>query len=423
MITLRFASAFAALLALSLLPIPVESAKVDFDKGVDSSQILTEARSKVPLSKIDKAGVQRAAATQAPTKGPVIGMDLRERVTGSEPYQTALQYPPLIENLKPEVRDPLKAEWRGINTTRTELLSEAAGLETEDTALANRAAVLDQNAQRLNQRTAQLDAEVDNFNRQCTGRPLPPDQYNACVRWRDDLQRRINAHNSEVDQHNAAVEKWRNDATDLRRRAGTTAKGRGKLAVSFLGRVSGWEQRVILFSNAAKRALEENPGCGRLAGLKIVPIAPPDLPTSSKQPFTAIPSFDEPQDKPCPVTYLWSTRNTTGNIGSLQVDPRRQEQATLNTGKSAATGFVIIEVDEAIGKKKFRAEAHVTVTDLEREVCGLLPNQSHPVVKNMCAYQCTGDSQVVGPLDQYGEPDPQNPGQLKCMGTILKPRT
>lgn len=395
--TLRF-----AVLLLCLTPQRAEPAKVDFDQGVDASQTLREARRQVPLNPIDKARVllaQSAATTRSADKGAVIGIDVRERVDQSEPYQTAQQYPPLLENLKPEVRDPLKAQWNGINATRGELITEANGLEAEDRALATRAEALNRRTAELEQRNAELEAEIGNFNRQCTGRPLPPDEYNACARWRDDLVRRINAHNADIARHNTQVEQWRSEAADLRRRAGTESaagKKRGKGAASFLIRVAAWEQRVVQFSAAAKKALEEG-SCGRLKGLSINPSAPQTLRTGAMQDFTAVPSFEPPQDKPCPVTYLWTTQNTTGDIGRLAVDPKNEKRATLTTGSDDAKGSVTLEADEVLGKKKFHASVAVTVVkgaqQCQVEGTQCLPREGGGFTL-ICTYNCCGSTEI-----------------------------
>lgn len=247
--TVKNAYARAAGLALSLvLTIAhAEPLKIDFDEGIDEAQILEAIRRQSPIITIDTntiIAVQAAnAKSSASLTGPISGIDTPSLVQDSAPYKEAIQYPPLIAVLEPADRDPLEAEWNGINTERSVLLTDAAALEAEDQRLYARAVALDQKTDRLNERHARLSTEIDNFNRQCTGRPLPPDEYNACVRWQNDLQRRIREHNAEVTQHNAQVEQWRREAADFRNRVGAT-KGKTK-NVSFVARVSGWEQQKI----------------------------------------------------------------------------------------------------------------------------------------------------------------------------------
>lgn len=248
-ITVKNVYAVAAVLALSLTIIPVhaEPPQIDFDTGVDAVKVLEAVRRQSLISAIDKNTLlpvlSANAESTSPVKGPVTGIDTVARVQGSGPYETALQYPPLIAVLEPADRDPLEAEWKVINNERSALLSEAENLENEDWGLYDRAVALDQNAERLNARQARLGAEIDNFNRQCTGRPLPPDEYNACVRWQNDLQQRLREHNAEVTQHNGMVEQWRREAADLGNRVGAN---KTKLNTApFLARVGAWEQQRI----------------------------------------------------------------------------------------------------------------------------------------------------------------------------------
>lgn len=259
-ITVKTAYIAAATLALSLTtsPIRAEPQKVNFDQGVDAAQVLESIRLTTPLIFIDTNTLASADAAGTTKLGPVTGIDTTDRVQNSAPYAAALEYPPLIEALEPAERDPLKTEWKNINTERTELWNDANALENEDWNLYDRAVALDENAERLNAREARLSAEIDNFNRQCTGRPLPPDQYNACLRWQTDLQQRIREHNAEVTQHNAAVEQWRREAADLRDRVGTTGSTpKQSRNVSFLGRVAAWEQtKINPFIDRAAKAIQ-----------------------------------------------------------------------------------------------------------------------------------------------------------------------
>lgn len=255
-------SAVIAGLALSLFLIPARAQppKIDFDHEVDSPQILDSIRRQTPIIAIDKATLLPAMTalrgSDFAKTGPIAGVNVPDRIHNSEPYDTASQYPPLIEVLDPADRDPLKADWNEINTIRTGLLSEATALEKEDWALYERALTLDRNAERLNLRAEKLSAEIDNFNRTCTGRPLPPDEYNACLRWQTDLTQRLREHKAEVEQHNRNVDQWYKEADDLRNRIGTTGKGIKQKNVAFIGRAAAWEQQKIApFINRAAAAV------------------------------------------------------------------------------------------------------------------------------------------------------------------------
>jgi hypothetical protein len=252
-ITVKSAIAFLGGLALTLALTSAHAKpqKIDFDQGVDSARILESLRRQTPITSIDVGTLIPARTAGKETAfskiGPLTGIDTSARVENSEPYAAALEYPPLVEVLEPADRDPLREEWKGINTERAGLLAEADALETEDWQLYDRAVAIDANAERLNDRQERLVTEIDNFNRQCTGRPLPPDEYNACLRWQTDLQQRIREHNAEVAQHNDNVEQWRREAADLRNRVGTALNETNEQKnISFILRVTGWEQKKIV---------------------------------------------------------------------------------------------------------------------------------------------------------------------------------
>lgn len=259
---LKRAAVFLAGVAfsLALTQAHAQPPKIDFDQGVDASQVLETLRNRTPIIAINKGTLipllTALKDSDFSVTGPISGLDLVARIEQSEPYKNALQYPPLIEVLDPVDRDPLMAAWKEINTIRAALLSEADSLEKEDLRLYERAVVIDRNADRLNLRAEKLSAEIDNFNRQCTGRPLPPGEYEACLRWQNDLTRRLREHEAEVLQHNKNVEKWRAEAADFRKRVGTSSKGTPKQKnVSFLGRGLAWEHlKIGPFSNTSAAA-------------------------------------------------------------------------------------------------------------------------------------------------------------------------
>lgn len=253
-------AAFA--LSLAFTSAHAEPPKIDFDKGVDTAQVLEAIRHQNLIIAIDTntlPAIQWAKAkSTAPLKGPITDIDTVARVKNSAPYEASVQYPPLIALLEPAERAPLEAEWRIINRERASLLAEADAFENEEWTLYDRAVAIDRNAERLNDRADKLSTEIDNFNRQCTGRPLPPGEYNACLRWKNDLERRLGEHEAEVTQHNAAVDQWRREAADLRNRVGTTGSNtRPSKNISFMRRVAAWEQgKINPFIDRASQAIQ-----------------------------------------------------------------------------------------------------------------------------------------------------------------------
>lgn len=325
--------------------------KINFEGGAEVETVIKNFRRLFPISKTALRTSKRApglAETSADDKGRVIGVDLIARIHDSEPYNEALKYPPLIEDLPPTVRDPLKADWAAINATRSELIGDANSLEKEDAQLYQEAVEIDRNADVLNRRKAQLEAEVDQFNRSCTGRPLPPDEYNRCLAWRNDLTGRINQYNADVDAHNNRFDAWRTRALDLKRRAGTASKQRKAPPTPtnpFLVQVRSWElNNVNPFINRAKEALAA--ACGKLKKIEIDPREPQVLEAGGeKLPFRVHVEHEAPQDKPCPVTYKWELRHNEGNIGTIS--PQDKKDAVLTPGNKAAKGSVMVEVRDS----------------------------------------------------------------------------
>lgn len=372
--------------------------KLDFDRDAEVETVIKDIRRLLPISRATFLLPMRALKT----KGRVIGADLNARIRDSEPYKEALKYPPLIEDLPPETRDPLKADWAAINVTRDGLIGDAGNLEREDAQLLQEAIELDRNLEVLERRRLQLDAEIDQFNRSCTGRPLPPDEFNRCKAWRNDLIRRIDQYNADATAHNNRVEAWRAKALDLKRRAGTASK-RKMLPPTpgnpFLTQVRFFElNKVAPFIERARKALEAR--CGRLKGVSLTP--PTALvPVRGSARFDATAQFGPPANKPCPVVYLWRTENTSGHIGHLTGGG--QNNATLVTGENEAKGLVIVEVDEAVGKQKKKFSAAAPVTVVKGAVpCTIALHQctpGGPPFENLCTYNCCGD--LEGPFTYF----------------------
>lgn len=132
--------------------------------------------------------------------------------------------------------------------------------------------------------------------------------------------------------------------------------------------------------------------CDKLVSMKISPVAPPPIQVGGGiLDFFATPAFAAPADNPCPVSYLWTTKNTNGNIGMLLVDPKDQKHATLTSGKDPAEGLVIVNGKDTLGATA-EAAAPVTVVKgalqckLESHFC----TPGGPPFENICGYDCCG---------------------------------
>lgn len=112
---LKRAATFLASVAfsLALTQAHAQPPKIDFDQGVDATQVLETLRIRTPIIAINKGTLipllTALKDSDFSITGPISGTDLVARIEQSEPYANALQYPPLIEVLDPVDRDPLMA--------------------------------------------------------------------------------------------------------------------------------------------------------------------------------------------------------------------------------------------------------------------------------------------------------------------------
>lgn len=368
---MRITSCFAVPFLFTLLGTELRAddvnPKIDFDRGAAVETVIKNFRRLPPIGKtaleIPKQGPGLIDA-DVEGKGTVIGVDLIARILNSRPYNDASKYPPLIEDLPPAVRDPLRAEWAAINVIRSELLADADALEREDAQLVQEGIEIDRNLEVLERRRVQLSAEIDQFNRSCTGRPLPPDEYNRCVAWQNDLTRRIAQYNADVAAHNKRVDAWHAKALDLKRRAGTASKR--EMLPSTPGnpnliRVRSWElNKIDPYGARSRQALEAR--CGKLISIEINPSAPQIMGTRGETlPFHVYTEHEPPQDKPCPVKYLWTPLHNVGNIGT--VFPLDKRDAALTSGDQPGKGFVRVEVTDTSSNIRFSKETRVEVLD------------------------------------------------------------
>ncbi len=178
----------------------------------------------------DKAGIY------VPSLGPSI--------INHPAYITGKEYPPQLEVLEPAIKDPLKVEWSGIESEKSGLTSESGKIDSDDTTLGQEASVLNRDRATLEQKKQTLSQDIDRYNAECTGRPLPPDEYNACQARRSALLTRIDQLNKEIDAFNVRVEAWNGKLATLKSRSRTLD-----------GNISRWADRINQFVKTAEDAL------------------------------------------------------------------------------------------------------------------------------------------------------------------------
>ena len=126
---------------------------------------------------------------------------------------------PRYHALDPNTLEPLEAQWGEIQATRSSLLAQTSALEGKDQQLFRDGQVLDQETARLKQRKEALARETAQYNQQCTGHPLPPDQYQYCVQWQASLKQRIAQLNADIDQHNQKIHEWNQQSVAIKQSA------------------------------------------------------------------------------------------------------------------------------------------------------------------------------------------------------------
>lgn len=312
-------------------------------------------------------------------KGVILG-PFRPLPDQSAVYRDGLGWRQKIDPLPAPVRDPLVRDWNGIESNRSGLINDGSNLDVEDEALYADAVRINIWRDRIDARAVVFNQWLPQYNQQCLGRPLPPDEFKTCKNWADRYNGCVNRHNASVQRYNAAVAAWKSAYASLNSRGGV-----------FISRVQDWEiLRIKPFIEQAKKALEAK--CDKLVGMEIFPAAPPPVQVGGGTlDFFATPAFASPGDNPCPVSYLWTTKNTSGNIGTLLIDPKDQKHATLTSGKDPAQGLVIVDGKDTMGATA-AASAPVTVVKGALQ-CKLLfhsCNPEGPPYEVVCSYDCCG---------------------------------
>lgn len=296
-------------LALTALPLLLsaqltfasdDSPKVNFDQGVDAGAILQRARELAAKQLTPIPPVERKLLKVKKRKKAVVGpgqyQPVSPLITGSAAYPLGvnLRADPKYFALDPVVLKPLEADWTNITAVRSDLLSQASGWEGENEQLYIDGQQLDRDLAGLERRQSDLNAEIAQYNQACTTRPLPPDEYQQCISWRDSLIRRKSQLESDITQYNGRVNSWNQSSSAIFQRRGT-----------LVGLIEEWEIRIQNWIEIVKKAIAAQ--CRPLERIDMVPKLV-RVPTGGTPVlFDARPIFkNEPQDAPaCPIDFSW----------------------------------------------------------------------------------------------------------------------
>lgn len=324
--------------------------------------------------------------------GSVFGGPFGPKPRGGSPYIEGLGLKNRLESapsIPAETLGALLKDWRVIDATATRLESDGNGLDVEDGALYTDAVRINHWSDRIQARLPILRRLASDYNQRCRSGPLPPGEVTACNQWAARYNTCVDRHNASVKRYEQAVAAWNADYDRLEPRVG-----------GFLARIRDWEAtRIKPFITLARQALD---GCDKLVGMRIDPARPPLLPAGgAKQDFHATPAFAAPGTNACKVTYLWTTTNTNGNIGSIAVSPQTERHATLTTGDDSAEGSVQVEGVDISGAKASSPPAPVKVVKgaLQCQVTGTqcLPDAGGQF-KLICTYNCCGSTEIADPV-------------------------
>lgn len=314
-------TATLCLTSIGLSPLLAGTQGPRFDDGVDTSKALEELKRRVSDDKAPAPEGQITALLHISTESvlsPKFALKGQPSTLGwvFGPWQQfilndpnrpeALEILPRLETLPADVRDPLKKEWSGLETVRGDLLMDAVALERVDKQLYDDAVTLDQEAEDLERQGDLLRQEIRDFNDACVDRPLPPDQYQRCLRWQADLKNRIGQYNQAVEYHNQQVEAWKirayGDEGKARRRMNGGVRGAGWILSQ---NMSNWGGKVRPWIDASKKALEAK--CRELDRIDVDPPLARVWTGGIVQPFDARPIFKpEPAGaSACPVDFSW----------------------------------------------------------------------------------------------------------------------
>lgn len=333
-----------ALLVMTVLALPVvaEKPEVKFDQGVDTTTIMRslnggELKKLAPLAKVTGKLRKIKRSKKMTLVGPGTYPPVSPLITGSAPYAAGLnlKVDPKYSQIPSSVLQPIESDWSSITSVRSDLLSKASAWEGDNGTLYNDGAQLDQESSEIDTRKANLNAEIGRYNQSCTGRPLPPDEYNRCVAWRNDLINRSNQLDADIKAYNARVAEWNQRSSSIFER-------RKVLIVD----ISNWETHINQWQDTVRKAMAAV--CRRLKSLESRPPQATVFTGGFSADFEARTFFEnEPKDAPpCSVDLRWKLipyPDVPGKpIGTIS--PTAGSRTTFKSGD--VTGIATLTVED-----------------------------------------------------------------------------
>lgn len=316
-----------------------DAPNVNFDQGVDAAALLKKARELAakqltPISHVERK-LLRVTKRKKLVVGPGQYQPVSPLITGSAAYPLGvnLRIDPKYLALDPAVLKPLETDWTDITAVRSDLLSQASGWEGDNEQLYRDGQQLDRDLAGLQRRQTDLNTEIDQYNQACTTHPLPPDQYQQCVAWRDGLIKRKAQLESDISQYNGRVNSWN-------QRSSAIFDRRGTLVIL----IDGWERRIQDWIETVKKAIAAQ--CRPVDHLESRPGQQSVFTGGFTVEYEVRAFFkSEPKDAPpCPVEYDWTIEKHPDVPGALlgTIAPLTGPKTIFKSGNGTGVGIIYV---------------------------------------------------------------------------------
>lgn len=314
--------------------------QVNFDQNVDASSLLREARELAarqltPIPRVERK-LLKLKKRRKTLGGPGQYQPVSPLISNSAAFSrgASLRGDPLYLALDPVTLKPLDADWANITAVRSDLLSQSSDWDGVNEHLYSDGQQLDIDLAALNQRQATLNAEIGQYNQACTTHPLPPDQYQACVNWRDGLIQRKSQLESNIAEYNGRADSWNRQSAAIFQRRG-----------ALIGLIQAWETRIQDWLASATKAIAAL--CRPLKTFESRPTQETVFTGGFTWEFEARVTFEiEPKDAPpCEVDLLWTldAHPDVPNTSIGMISPRSGAKTTFKSGNFTGLGTLVLQ--------------------------------------------------------------------------------
>jgi hypothetical protein len=146
---------------------------------------------------------------------------------------------------------PILDRWPPIASQHGTYLNQAGLLDGQGDSFSAFTARLNNWGGKIQARLDEAKTDTDQYNAACLGRPLPPDEYQACNAYKAGFDQCVSAHNASQQQFQSLVQIWNNNKQCLQSSGDSFVK-------TFLD----WITSVVKpWASDAKKALQDDSDC------------------------------------------------------------------------------------------------------------------------------------------------------------------